>query len=114
MAYYTIYSETGITADTDSTVFAIPKSKGKYTLQVIWANMAGAGDGTFELQKSLIADSGFQAFEKSQIITVATSGVQIYNITSYEGGFIKLVYTENTNTSIDLKILSTTNFGKVR
>ena len=114
MAAHNIYEETSITADTDSTVFAIPDNADRYSIQVVWANMVGAGDGTIDLEFSLLKDSNFEPYSGTSAITTTATGDQPYDIIAYRGKFMKLVYTKNSNTSIDLKILSNLDLAQVQ
>ena len=63
--------------------------------------MSGAGDGIVNIAYS-IDGVNFDTDADSAIVTGAATGSHTFNITHYKAPFIKVIYTENSNTSISL------------
>ena len=113
---YELFKKTGIAADTDSLIYQFPSNLqtppyDKASIQVIWANMTGTGDGTINIGFSM-DDINFDVYSSSAVITAATPGSHTFEIDFYKYKSFKIIYTENSNTAIDITALTMTNFGQ--
>jgi len=114
MAGITLISETSLGSDKTSTKAAILGAANQTTcFQIEWENATGTLDGTIDIQFSLTASADPTSNSTEQFTLNTASGSDILTFEQSHLRYVRVVYTKNNCTSIDLIVTYSDKLGGI-